>query len=521
MPSIDRLVLGGFKRFDSIELILSRDLNILLGDNEAGKSSVLLAIDLVLSASRSKVEALGVESLLPVHAVRTFMAGKRSFGDLPKLLIEVYLTYSGDPDFNGNNNSKHIECDGLKLECEVPDHLSREVVELLQDPAAPFPYEYYAPNFLTFANHPYSGYKKHVRHLVLDSSRIDSEYAAREYTRSLYTINTMPLERYKLESDYRRSKAEFQANQLADLNAKISDYEFALRTSVKSNLESDLVIHENQMPLDIRGKGRQCLVKTEFALGRSAGNRLDVLLLEEPENHLSHTSTRKLIDRLSKPHDRQVVVATHSSLICSRLDLRKATLLGTKAQFQAALSALSQDTAEFFMKAPDNNVLEFALSQKVILVEGDAEFILIDALYSKHAGGSTLEEDGVHVISVGGTSFKRYLELARLLGVKTAVIRDNDRNYQKNCVENYAEYVTTNARVFSESDDARYTFEVSLYQDNKALCDEYLGASRRTLSVQDYMLANKADAAFELLKRAEKKLIAPAYIQEAIAWIKQ
>lgn len=31
------------------------------------------------------------------------------------------------------------------------------------------------------------------------------------------------------------------------------------------------------------------------------------------------------------------------------------------------------------MKAPDNNVLEFALAKRVLLVEGDAEFILIEA----------------------------------------------------------------------------------------------------------------------------------------------
>jgi Asp-tRNA(Asn)/Glu-tRNA(Gln) amidotransferase A subunit family amidase len=111
-------------------------------------------------------------------------------------------------------------------------------------------------------------------------------------------------------------------------------------------------------------------------------------------------------------------------MICSRLDLRKSTLLGTDPAKRGALSDLSESTAKFFMKAPDNNVLQFALSNKVILVEGDAEFILLEELYAKHAKGSTLATDGVHVISVGGTSFKRYLELARLLGVRVAVVRE-------------------------------------------------------------------------------------------------
>lgn len=78
------------------------------------------------------------------------------------------------------------------------------------------------------------------------------------------------------------------------------------------------------------------------------------------------------------------------------------------------------------MKAPDNNVLEFALSKKVILVEGDAEFILIEKMYKKYSGGNSPQADEVHIISIGGTSFKRYLELAKLLGKRVAAIRDND-----------------------------------------------------------------------------------------------
>ena len=113
------------------------------------------------------------------------------------------------------------------------------------------------------------------------------------------------------------------------------------------------------------------------------------------------------------------------------------------------------------------------------------------------------------------------LAIAAVRGVKTAVIRDNDKDYQKNCVDNYAEYVMANARVFADSDNARHTFEVCLYEDNRLLCDTHLGPGRKAISVQNYMLANKADAAFELLKKAEKDMIAPAYIREAIAWIRQ
>jgi putative ATP-dependent endonuclease of OLD family len=59
-----------------------------------------------------------------------------------------------------------------------------------------------------------------------------------------------------------------------------------------------------------------------------------------------------------------------------------------------------------------------------------------------------------------------------------------------------------------------------MYQDNKSICDSQFLADRKTLSVQEYMLDNKTDAAFQLLEKKGAELIAPKYIQEAVAWIR-
>lgn len=522
MPTIERLVLQDFRRFrQRLDLRLTPDLNVLVGDNEAGKSTVLLAIDLVLTASRLRVENLGIETLLPIQAVDEFMAGDRSIDKLPHLHAELYLSESGNPEFNGRCNLRRESCDGIKLECHVLESSTPAVRDMLRDLDAPFPYEYYACTFTTFSGAPYFGFRKHVRHLLVDSSRIDSEHAAREYTKALFATHTDDGERSRLESEYRRSKAKFQSEKLAPINSRAAGYDFAVRTTTRANLETDLVIREQGAPLELRGKGRQCQVKTAFALQRGTSRTpLHVLLLEEPENHLSHGGTRQLIATLNHSTDRQVIVATHSSFLCTRLDLRKARMLSAGSAVVASFAELTDDTAAFFMKAPDNNVLELALSRRVILVEGDAEFILIEALYSKHSGGRTLQEDGVHVISVGGTSFRRYLELAKLLHVRTAVIRDNDKDFQRNCVDNYDEFAaTSHIRVFADRDNERSTFEICLFQDNREHCEKYLSSPRRKQSTLEYMLSNKTDAAFRLLRSAGDALVAPQYIREAIAWI--
>lgn len=519
MPTIERLVISNLKKFGSLELEFDGDINLLIGDNEAGKSTVLLALELVMSGSRSKVETIGIETLLNTTIVRAFQSGPRTVEYLPELFVEIYLSPGRNPGLNGKNNSKGIECDGLKMTCRPMDDFSKDIAETLNANPINFPFEYYSVQFMTFGGESYSSVKKHVQHLAIDSSRIDSDYATREYTRTVFTLHADLRQRSKLENSYRQNKVSFRDTDLNDLNSRLDDYQFAVRTSTKSNLESDLVIIEDGIPIESKGKGRQCFIKTEFALRKWGGDgKLDVLLLEEPENHLSHSTMNRLIERIVQSSNKQLFITTHSSLICARLDLRKAILLGSDGE-NTRLSALPQDTAHFFMKAPDNNVLEFALSKKVILVEGDAEFILLDALYRKYSG-STLKEDGVHVISVGGTSFKRYLDLAKLLGVRVAVIRDNDGDYQKNCVDNYSEYVMSNAKIFADPDSKiRTTFEICIYNDNKEICDNAFKSPRRKLEVIQYMLDNKADVAFKLLQNNGADLVAPAYIQEAIQWI--
>lgn len=166
-------------------------------------------------------------------------------------------------------------------------------------------------------------------------------------------------------------------------------------------------------------------------------------------------------------------------------------------------------------------MLQFVLAKKVILVEGDAEFILMDA-FCKRVLNHTLSEQGIDVIAVDGKCFKRYLEIARHIGVKVAVVTDNDANYDENITASYNGYMNNehaNIKVYADTNNDRYTFEVAVYQDNTADCDELFGATRRTLSVEEYMLANKAEAAYKLLIQKSETIVVPQYIRESLEWV--
>jgi len=519
MKYITKIKLRNFKKFTSIEIPFKEDLNLFIGDNEAGKSTILSAIDVVLSGSRNKVETIGVESLFNRKVIDTFLSGSKKYEDLPILYAELYLNDQDNEQLDGQYNSTGISSHGMMLELLPNNELVTEIKEILAQAEANFPFEYYLIHFKTFAGESYTGYRRFMNHLLIDNSQISNEYATNSYIKSLYNQNVKSTEKIKHQNEYRKHKQDFKDRVLIDLNNRVTaEYGFSLKTNKKSNLDVDLTIQEGNIDITQKGKGRQCFVKTDFALA-GAEFDLDIVLLEEPENNLSHLNMRRLVKRIGESSNKQLFIATHNDLVSTRLGLKSAKLLNSSSDIVSSLEDLSKETASFFMKAPDNNILEFVLSQKVVFVEGDAEFILVERFYID-TFDKLPSEDGIHFISVGGTSFKRYLEISNLLKIKTVIIRDNDGDYENNCVDRYKDFVSDDIAIFSETDNDVTTFEVSMYNANVDLCEQIFSSDGRVLPIQDYMLKNKADAAFELLSTNEK-VVVPDYIIEAFKWIRE
>ena len=181
MPLITRLMLQNFKKFPELDVCFSTDRNIIVGDNESGKSTILLALDLVLSDSRHRVEALGVESLLSQSAVRHFQEGERRADLLPVLTADVFLSEGGDPDLNGRQNLTGMDADGLRMRiAPMTEEYGQDINFVLQQDPDNFPYEYYSVRFSTFSGSHFAGFRRYLRHLLLDSARIDNDHAAQE-----------------------------------------------------------------------------------------------------------------------------------------------------------------------------------------------------------------------------------------------------------------------------------------------------------------------------------------------------
>lgn len=275
------------------------------------------------------------------------------------------------------------------------------------------------------------------------------------------------------------------------------------------------MIYEGDIGIDSQGTGHQVFIKTDFALKRS-GDNVDIILIEEPENHLSPVNLRKLVQDVASTQGGQLFITTHNSLISTRLELKNLLIMyADNGDHPIKLCDLSDDTAKYFMKTPPAGIVEYTLSRKAILVEGPSEYMLLDRFY-KQVTGHTPETDGINIIDIRGLSFKRYLEIAVLTGSKVAVITDNDKDWQKHCVDKYTEFKDTgNIQIFYHTNNAEWTLEVVLYTGNQTLCDKLFG-----IDAQEYMLKNKTESAYCLMDQ-QQPIIIPDYIVRAINWIRQ
>ena len=96
-----------------------------------------------------------------------------------------YLTERAKDAVNGYDHQKNTE-DGIRLVCRPNADYRGEIAEILREHNDYFPYEYYSIHFSTFADEPYSRYKKKIRFVMIDSSNMKSEYATDEFIRRMY-----------------------------------------------------------------------------------------------------------------------------------------------------------------------------------------------------------------------------------------------------------------------------------------------------------------------------------------------
>ncbi|TNI60421.1 ATP-dependent endonuclease [Aeromonas media] len=148
-----------------------------------------------------------------------------------------------------------------------------------------------------------------------------------------------------------------------------------------------------------------------------------MLLIEEPEAHLHPQLQIRLLNHLKSVAEKnknvQVIVTTHSTVLASSVNIESIIHLSkSRNPIATPLRAcgLRQNSSQFINRWLDVTKSNLLFASGVILVEGIAEQMLIPAiakivLKGQAEGKNSLENLGVSTINLNGIYFKHFMQL--------------------------------------------------------------------------------------------------------------
>lgn len=535
MLKISKLKIINYKLFQNVIIEMNDTMNIFVGENDSGKTTILEALSMVLTGKiggsniANRVNLDWFNTNVRKGFIEAIKAGNTPA--LPTIEIEAYFS-APDKDeistkvYKGTNNSLHEDTEGVKVEILFDTQYSTVYKQLLSDgKIKDIPIEYYKVNFRSFAIPEYYAQTTAKKVACIDTTK-------RDYGPVLSRFVSGSINEYLTEEDmtelrhaYRANRHEFTDNQAVKrLNEKLQQSHsfdgkvitLNLRESGIDEWKGDMSISLDGIPLENSGLGTQNMFKSEIFLLQNSD--VDILIIEEPENNLSYANMSVLISKLSESKEKQLFISTHSSFVANKLGLQYLHLVANNGIIPFKM--LSQDTYDYFLKLPGYNTLRILLANHAMLVEGPADELIVQRAYIDNYGKQPIEA-GIDVVTVDSLAFQRYCELSSLIKKPITIVTDNDGNVQKvkERYKKYGELVT----LCVESDNSLNTLEPSVlavnldnFEEFKAIV--YYGKdieSRDIESIKNFMLGNKTEWSMRVLT-SKKRIKYPTYILEAI-----
>lgn len=441
---IEKVIIKNFKKFKGpFEIRFKENINLLVGDNESGKSTILEAIHVALTgmyAGRNIRNQLSTY-LFNKEAVEEYLTSVENGHPIvppPEIMIELYLKSGTLPEYEGNGNSENSDGkEGVRFTIGFSDKFQSEYERLLKtEKVTSLPIEFYEAKWSSFGRDEIMPRFIPIKSVMIDSSNYRYQNGSDVYISRVVKEFLEPEDITAITQAHRNMIDEFaQDEAIQSINEKISaastimngKLSLSADQGVQNSWESSLVTQVDGIPFAHAGKGAQCIIKTQLALSHKQAEKASIILIEEPESHLSFSRLSELMRVIeTAASGRQIIASTHSSFVANKLGLENLILLSDDNY--CSMQSLKKETFEFFKKVAGYDTLRLILCKKSILVEGDSDELVVQRAYMDTHEGRLPIQDGVDVMTVGGLTFKRYLEIAQTLNKETAVVTDNDGN---------------------------------------------------------------------------------------------
>ena len=224
---------------------------------------------------------------------------------------------------------------------------------------------------------------------------------------------------------------------------------------------------------------------------------LNIILIEEPEAHLHKHLQQSLFEGIKNNKNYQIFLSTHSVHISESADIQSAIVLGKKdkcTEIYIPSKGLNEKEIRKITRFLDVTRLPILFAKNVMLVEGDAELILIPVML-KVKYGIDLNKYGISIVSMDSCFFDLIAILFDDFRIKKkcAILTDLDKDYtedRKYIRRERLSYVRV-GRLIKKFENNKwvkiysndYTFEIELYKENTEILKKLLDKNKYFKSV--------------------------------------
>lgn len=461
---ISELKLENFRKYRNVNINFNEGLNIIVGENNSGKTAIIDAIRILLGTQGNEFYRVEKEDfyynngkyenefkiVCYIRGINEKEGGMflefLSFEEKkdecentvynPYIKIETIAKYKDNKIFFDTFIGDIKDDIGYRIPGEIKEFFKVVFLKPLRD----------AENQMIA--------KKNSR-LAQILLNFDSDILKDDENNELVKIIKEANESLKLKTNEIKIKPMGQENEMpiielinnfiGQMNA--GDVQSNLDFKIKDNSLKEILERisiEFDSPKEGLGIENLLFTAVEFLLLKNSSYfGLKTVLIEEIEAHLHPQTQLNLInyltDNYSKREHGQIIMTTHSPNITSKVNIENLLICKDNNIYNMGekYTNLEKGDYKFLSRFLDITKANLFFAKKLIFVEGDAENLLIPVL-AKIILGETLESQGISVINVGNTAFLRYSKIFQrkdeneFFNIKIAIITDLDVRRKKN-----------------------------------------------------------------------------------------
>lgn len=459
---LSELKLWNFRKYGSVDsfdlnkpdLIVpfNKGLNVLIGENDSGKTAIIDAIKLVLkthsyewikveesdfyrNSDKLRIE-LDFKDIKPNEA-KNFIEwlGWEGIGEDAKPILRLnYQVEIKQDKIQVTDVKAGMDETGYPLNAEAREYLKTTYLKALRD----------ADNDLTAKkNSRLSQILKEHEFFKKKSKREEHQFEL-EFKK----LNEKIEEWFKTDGNEKLKKIidDF----LVSFTNKDKTSNISLgESNIKSILEKVSLGVFNQQNLGLGTMNRLYMAAELLHLKKENWDGLKLCLIEELEAHLHPQAQMKIIEALQKETDVQFILSTHSPNLASKVKLHSLILCNSNKAFPLGdepneenekskidkYTKLSKDDYTFLERFLDVTKANLFFAKGIILVEGWSEEILLPILAKRL--DYDLTEKEISIVNVGSTAYLRFAKIflrqnqEEVLNIPVAIITDLDNRPEK------------------------------------------------------------------------------------------